>query len=178
MNGYAPDVVTGLMVLVPPGAAPTDVTNMDVNVAGPPGQLQPSSAVATWPQAVSLSWAQDRPHDWLRVLEVADALRAPPFDGDSTSWKQEATVQGLEPPWAGSRWLRATVLPHLGVTVVELHGLDQTTVTVVAGRLYHLPTEVRLLTVHDDGAHAFTERSADEAERQERERDQELGGEG
>jgi hypothetical protein len=31
------------------------------------------------------------------------------------------------------------------VTVVELHGLNQATVAVVAGRLDELPTEVRLV---------------------------------
>jgi hypothetical protein len=172
--------VSGVTVLIPPGGTGQPI-NIDVSTAGEPGGVSVASAVATWPGAVSLSWAQDRPHDWTRVLEAVERLGAPPFDGEMTTWTQEVTVEGLAPPWTGIRFLRASVLPHLGVTVVELHGLNQTTVTIVAGRLEELPSTVRMLPAGDDGAHAFTgatERAVDEAERRDRDKDQELGGEG
>jgi hypothetical protein len=51
--------------------------------------MRPTTAVATWPGAVSVSWFRCRAHDglvadgsskWTLVLEAIDGLRAPPFE--------------------------------------------------------------------------------------------------
>jgi hypothetical protein len=43
--------------------------------------------------------------------------------------------------------LSAKPLPHLGVTLLQLEGLDQSTITVTVGPLGQLPGEVRLVPV-------------------------------
>jgi hypothetical protein len=96
MTRYSPEVVTGLMVLVPPGAVGQPIT-VDVSTAGEPGRLSAASAVATWPGAVSVSWAQNR-HDWTRVLEAINTLDATRLDAEATTWAQEVTVKGLASP--------------------------------------------------------------------------------
>jgi hypothetical protein len=79
-----------------------------------------------------------------RTREVtSDGLHAPPFD--ATGQRFEAANVTIESvPVA---LLSARALSHLGVTLLQLEGLDQSTVTIIVGPLEQLPEEVRLVPV-------------------------------
>jgi hypothetical protein len=127
-----------LRLLAPPGTT-GQPAQLDVNTGGKPGELRPLSAVGAWPGAVSVSWAHVRPNDWTLVLEAIQSLEAAEFDYDG----QPSQVKKLNDGCV----LTSLVLPNLGVTLLTLHGLDETIVLVVAGHLRRLPSTVRLIPV-------------------------------
>jgi hypothetical protein len=143
--------VNGLVILAPPGTT-GDPDHFNVGTGGPPDALEPLTAQATWPGAVSVSWRRIRPHDWSYVLEAIEALGAPPFSYDR-SRTETVRLEG-----ESRSYLTRRVLPRLGVTLLDYGGpLDQTVVVVVAGPLDESPRSVRLLPVPDDRAHAVTD---------------------
>jgi hypothetical protein len=144
--------VNGLVILAPPGTT-GDPDHFDVGTGGRPEALEPLTAQATWPRAVSVSWRRIRPHDWSYVLDAIEDLGAPPFHYEGVR-TETVRLEG-----AGRAYLTRRVLPHLGVTLLVYEGsLDQTVVVVVAGELDELPTSVRLLPVPDDRVHAPTDK--------------------
>jgi hypothetical protein len=127
--------MTDLVLIVPPGV-PDQPTRLDVGTGGPPGDERPATVIGYWPGAAAVSWANNRPHDWLRVLEAIDDLEPEPFDGDQESHTRQYDV-GV---------LLITHLPRVGVTVMQLHGLEQTAVLVAAGK-QQAPEHVRVMPV-------------------------------
>jgi hypothetical protein len=137
------DVVRNSFLIVAPIDGPAEPIELQASRTDSSGKLIFSSAVASWPGAVSLSWRY-QPNTWSHVLAVANQLGAPPFDGDEPSRTIEAvTVPGLLAPY-----IIGTQLPRLGVTMLELHGLSHTAVLIAAGCL-DPPKQVRLFAVED-----------------------------
>ena len=141
------DVVRDSFLIVAPIDGPAEPIELQASRTDSSGKLIFSSAVASWPGAVSLSWRYRQDNTWSHVLAAANQLGAPPFDGDGPSKTIEAvTVPGLLAPY-----IIGTQLPRLGVTMLELHGLRHTAVLIAAGCL-NPQKQVRLFAVEDADA--------------------------